>query len=212
MKPVVYLDMDGVIADFDAGIVLLGFEPDPTFKNSAHGLIDEPGGFKDQMYKAIQGTHFFETLPVIPGAWQLYEVLEEYDPIFLTAAPKFGADDYLTAPHWLGAAYSKRRWLEDFFLPEVYRRMKRVPDPKVYRRMKDFGTHSIRLPDERFICTTSADKPKFMHRRHGSHQILIDDRTQNCSDWEAAGGQAVLFSNATQAVTDFQEIIGKVWM
>lgn len=209
-RPVIYVDMDGVVADFDGGITLLGFEPDPTFKNSAHGLIDEPGDFKDRMYRAIEGTDFFEDLPLMPGAIDLWRAIRHLGPIALTAAPKFGQveeHNYLEGQHFQGAMYAKRRWLEDKFLPEVYMglAMKILKADGLIVRSES----SLRLPDEQFICTTSARKWQFMNRRHGTHQILIDDRTQNCKDWAEHGGTAIQHTDSATTLARLQELIGE---
>uniref|UniRef100_A0AB74ULL4 Uncharacterized protein n=1 Tax=Caulobacter phage BL57 TaxID=3348355 RepID=A0AB74ULL4_9VIRU len=96
----IYLDMDGVLADFDAGIKRLGFEPDPEYNKSSHAMDDEANLWKQGMYRKIEGTDFFETLPFMPGAVDLYTAVFEADPIILTASPKFGAtdEDFLIHP------------------------------------------------------------------------------------------------------------------
>ena len=220
-KPVIYVDMDGVIADFDGGISRLGFEPDPTFKNSPHGMMDEPGDFKDRMYRTIEGTDFYENLPLMRGAVQLWQTIRHLKPIVLTAAPKFNQveeHNYLEGQHFQGAMYAKRRWLEDLFLPQVYSeypirdlvKAEAGPDGLAMRNFDEKWSviSSFRLPDEQFICTTSARKWQFMNRRHGTHQILIDDRTQNCKDWADHGGTAICHDALESTLERLQELIG----
>lgn len=210
--------MDGVIADFDGGITKLGFQPDPTFKNSPHGMIDEPGDFKDRMYRAIEGTGFYENLPLMPGAIELWKTVRHLNPIVLTAAPKFNQveeHNYLEGQHFQGAMYAKRRWLEDYFLPEVYSHLSHGIASRDGMEIRDWTNlgdpRSIRLPDEQFICTTSARKWQLMNRRHGTHQILIDDRTQNCRDWEQHGGHAICHNNLESTLFDLTKLIGE-WL
>lgn len=194
MDYAIYLDLDGVMADYDAGIRELGFVPDPSKKNELNrsGTKDP---FKRVMYEAIQGTDFYFTLPFMRGAVDLYRRVEAHEPIILTAAPKFGAseDDYFVNPHWLGAAYHKRRWVEDVLLRAVQER-------NTARGIYGGIDKRVPIPDERFVCTTSARKQDFLGRKHSEHQILIDDRRDNCVRWARAGGVAILHKHCDETI------------
>jgi|GEM_PF-4255815 len=189
----IYLDLDGVLADYDAGIRKLGFNPDPAKKNELNrsGSKDP---FKRTMYEAIRGTDFYRYLPIMPGSLDLLRAVSDAGPIILTAAPKFGAteNDYFLNPHWLGAAYHKRVWVEERLLPEAFPNRVRGFAPGGWR---DSVPDRIAIPDERFICTTSARKQEFIGRKHSEHQLLIDDRRDNCIRWAAAGGAAILHTD-----------------
>lgn len=206
----IYLDMDGVLADFDAGIRVLGFKPDPLFNQSSHAMDDEANLWKQGMYDVIKGTDFFETLPFMPGAVELYAAVAEADPIILTASPKFGAteEDYLTHPLFQGAAYAKRRWIEHTLLPAYRNHLGRRGRPVEPITFDDDGAAiRLRLPDERFICTTSSRKQLFMGRKHSDHQILIDDRVANCAEWTRAGGKAILHTSAEDTLAILQDYV-----
>ncbi|AXQ68411.1 5'-3' deoxyribonucleotidase [Caulobacter phage CcrBL10] len=219
----IYLDLDGVGADFDEGIRRLGFNPDPTYNQSSHTMDDEANLWKQGMYRSIQGTDFFETLPFMPGALKLLHTLAPAEPIILTAAPKFGATDdtYLTHPYWLGAAYSKRRWVEERFIPaaNLYGDLARaipseISEEEAVARITEIVfekdppfSRRVRLPDHRFICTTSALKQTFMHRKHSDHQVLIDDRTANCNAWIDAGGFAIYHTSAEDTIARLAEYV-----
>lgn len=192
----IHVDMDGVLADFDEGIRRLGFKPDPLFNQSSHAMDDEAVLWKQGMYDTIQGTNFFETLPFMPGAVDLWKAVAEADPIVLTASPKFGAtdDNYLTHPFFQGAAYAKRRWIEETLLAEVHKVPYSMNDRDGYVRNR------VRIKDEHFICTTSSRKQEFMHRKHSDHQILIDDRVANCDTWAAHGGFAILHKDVEDTI------------
>jgi hypothetical protein len=199
----IYLDLDGVVADYDAGIRRQGFSPDPAKKNELNRSgSNDP--FKRAMYDAIQGTNFYRWLPYMPGAVKLYQGIAAADPIILTAAPKFGAteEDYFLNPYWLGAAYHKRGWVEHMLLPDA------LPRHVVKWGMltTQHETH-IAIPDERFICTTSSRKHEFIGRKKSDHQILIDDRRDNCVRWARAGGVAILHTSADltlEALADYK--------
>lgn len=199
----IYLDLDGVKADYDAGIRRLGFAPDPAKKNTLNrsGTQDP---FKRAMYDAIQGTDFYRTLPLMPGAVKLYRAVQLAKPIILTAAPKFGAseDDYHLNPHWLGAAYHKRWWVENRLLPEA------LPyTVEKWGKLTTLHEDCIPIEDERFICTTSARKQEFIGRKHSDHQILIDDRRDNCVRWARAGGIAILHVDADTTIESLQDYL-----
>lgn len=199
---VVYLDLDGVFADYDAGIRRLGFNPDPALakelnRSGSHNPL------KREMYEAIRGTDFYAHLPILPGALDIYRCVASLQPIILTAAPKFGAteDDFHVNPHWLGAAYHKRRWVEETLLPQALPRF-----DMAWGMHRTHHPDRIPIEDERFICTTSARKQQFIHRRHGPTQILVDDRIANCRAWAAAGGEAIYHIDPDNTVALLKEL------
>ncbi len=189
----IYLDLDGVMADYAEGMRRLGYHVDPSLgrqlnkSGSGHPL-------KREMYERIKGTEFYRDLPLQPGAVDLYRMCAAADPIILTAAPKFAADEktYFLDPHWAGAAYHKRTWVETILLPAVA-----LPDGA------PAGGQSLRIPipDERFVCTTSKRKWEFMHRKHSWHQVLIDDRIDNVEAWAANGGVGIMHVDAETSIT-----------
>ncbi|UTU07968.1 hypothetical protein CcrC1_gp282 [Caulobacter phage C1] len=189
LKIAAYLDLDGVFADFDEGIRRLGFKPDPEYNKSSHEMDDAARLWKEGMYQVIQGTNFYETLPLMERAADLYRLFAPTDPIFVTASPKFGSteDTYLTHPYFLGAAYAKRRWVEECLLPAAA-----LPPgaPAGGQSLR------IRIADRNFVCTTSSRKQEFMHRKHSPYQVLVDDREANCRVWAESGGIAILHTSA----------------
>lgn len=197
LEVVVYFDADGVHADYEGGIEAEGFVIDRAIKHELN-RSNSKNPLKHKMYQHIKGTDFYYKLPILPGAIELYQRCAKYDPIILTAAPKFGAteDDYFLNPYWLGAAYQKRRWFEEILLPRVF---------PIFLGEDNAGPpykYPTRIPmkDEHFVCTTSARKQEFMHRRKGKHQVLFDDRELNCLNWAKAGGFAILYTTAEDAI------------
>lgn len=212
----IYIDLDGVMADYSAGMVALGYDVDPTLKRrfnqsgTSHPL-------KREMYERIKGTQFFHNLPLMPGAVSLYAACAAANPIILTASPKFGADEhnYALNPHWLGAAYLKRRWVEETLLPAV---ANQHPDLHPYLLWGEGvleecgGFQRIPIPDEQFICTTSERKWQFMRRKHSTHQVLIDDRIANVQAWADAGGIGILHVDAETSIKALASIAwGEAW-
>lgn len=96
MRKQLYLDCDGVLADFDRRATeILGASPERFEKR--HGL----GAF----WKRLANTpDFFADLPLMPDAMELYDAVKDLKPIILTGLPR---------GNW--AEPQKRRWAERHF-------------------------------------------------------------------------------------------------
>lgn len=236
-KAAIYLDLDGVLADYEGGFRRdhPDFEFDPSLNRSSHLLPGSGSARKRAAYELIKGTDFYANLPLMAGAEELYVEVMKYDPepTILTAAPKFGAteDDFHVNPYWLGAAFHKRNWVETVFIESVYHDLwaaeqignycpeipPSIRDPWFARNecepcwsdlwIRASRNGRVRLPDERFICTTSSRKWQFMHRKHSDHQILIDDRSDNIEAWEKAGGVGIQHETAEKSILRLREIL-----
>lgn len=144
-KPKIYLDMDGVVADWRTNAIkVLGREaapgemyPDAEWRR----LRDDP--------------HLFLNLPLMPRANELVNIARRYrdqlgwELLFLTAIP------HNNDLPW--AFHDKAEWARLHFA-----------DIPVH-----FGPYS---------------SDKHLHCRKGD--ILVDDRKDNCLDWQHAGGVA----------------------
>ena len=96
MKRQLYLDCDGVLADFNKGAAaVLGMHPNAFEKR--HG----PGRFWAKLAKAPD---FYFGLPLLDGATELFEAVRHLDPIILTGLPQ---------GNW--AADQKVRWAAKHF-------------------------------------------------------------------------------------------------
>jgi hypothetical protein len=96
MRRQIYLDCDGVLADFDRGAEqILGLAPGAFEKR--HGL--------GQFWKRLATADgFFENLEPMADAFELYEAVRDRNPIILTGLPR---------GNW--AEPQKRRWAERHF-------------------------------------------------------------------------------------------------
>ncbi len=91
-----YLDCDGVLADFDRGATaILGLTPKKF--EERHGL----GRFWQKLASAPD---FYFSLPLMPDAMPLFDAVKHLDPIILTGLPR---------GNW--AADQKMRWAAKHF-------------------------------------------------------------------------------------------------
>ena len=96
MNRQLYLDCDGVLADFDKGATaLLGLPPRAFEKR--HG----PGRF---WAKLASAPDFYFGLPLMADAMELFEAVRHLDPVILTGLPR---------GNW--AADQKVRWAAQYF-------------------------------------------------------------------------------------------------
>jgi len=91
-----YLDCDGVLADFDKGAAaVLGMHPKAYEKRR---------GARSFWARLASAPDFYFSLPLLPDAMRLYEAVRHLDPVILTGMPRGG---------W--AADQKVRWAAKHF-------------------------------------------------------------------------------------------------
>lgn len=108
--PRIYLDMDGVLADFDAGLRALGIKPNQATNKSRSHMTPDEIVLKDKVYDAILAQPFFNTLPLMRDAQVLWDFCAPFEPVILTAAPSRESG-------FEKAAREKREWIEEHFGP-----------------------------------------------------------------------------------------------
>ncbi len=154
----IYLDMDGVVADWEAGAAaVVGYYSE---------YPEKP--YPPQDWEKIRNHgRIFRNLPKMPQADELVTLARRFrdelgwELLFLTAVPHY--NDI----HW--AYYDKVMWATE-----------RYPDIPVH-----FGPYS---------------QDKRNHTKPGD--ILVDDRSDNCSGWREAGGLAVRVTKDYQKALD----------
>src|SRR6188768_1014296 len=77
--PQLFLDCDGVLADFEGGAEKLIRMPAKDYQ-AKHG----PGGFWKKLATAPD---FYNSLELIPDAMELFDAVRHLDPIILTGLP-----------------------------------------------------------------------------------------------------------------------------
>ena len=91
-----YLDCDGVLADFDRGAeAILGMTPKAFERRYNIGRM---------WAKLASAPDFYGTLPLMPGAIELFDAVKHLDPTILTGLPR---------GNW--AAEQKVRWAAEHF-------------------------------------------------------------------------------------------------
>lgn len=193
--PVVYFDMDGVLAGFDQAVdsdqynlkakteyqrILKNYPEfqnmsDDEVKQRLSGPQSDPGlkalkkawnYYKEKKYQTASRPGFFLNLPVLPGAREM----------LVKAAQMTGRKpSLLTAPmeSSQNCEEEKRQWAEKNFAGLF----------------------------DNFICTQ--DKHKYAN----ADAILIDDRTKYTSKFENAGGIAILHKNPADSMQKLENLL-----
>lgn len=77
-----YLDCDGVLADFDRGAErVLGMPP---------RIFEKRYGMPEFWKRLARASSFYATLPLMPDAMALFDAVRHLDPIILTGCPRGG--------------------------------------------------------------------------------------------------------------------------
>lgn len=112
---ILFLDLDGVMADFDAHFpVLFGCDHREIPDEEMWGHIDGHGSF-------------FRVLPPCPGALEFYNEVRHLYPVILTACPSTGYES---------VARQKREWVREWLGPEP------VVMPVMGRKAKPLFMHN----------------------------------------------------------------------
>lgn len=80
--PPLFVDLDGVLADFEAGMIRVSGHKPEDFRGNKGPLSIS------QMWRAAANdADFFGSLPLMPDAMQLWKAVQPYNPVVLTGKP-----------------------------------------------------------------------------------------------------------------------------
>ena len=156
-QPRLFLDADGVLADFDEGARQLLGMPVKAFE-AKHGR----GAFWKRLANA---PGFYANLPQMPDAHILFDAVKHLKPTILTGLP---------LGNW--AAPQKVRWAAEHF------------------------------PGVAIITCMARDK----HRHMKPGDVLVDDRDNHRSSYEAEGVIFVHHRNAEDSISQLAKIFPSV--
>lgn len=107
--PWVILDLDGVLADFDAGVCAL-FGVDPPIHEHAGAAINEAIGVsRGQMWARIDraGRRFWEDLSPTPFADELDQLAQTYGSLFVASSPSLSPSSAAGKVRWVQKRYGR---------------------------------------------------------------------------------------------------------
>jgi len=181
----VYLDMDGVLADFDKALIENGIS---LFKDSR--LLKQEVSKKDwtkeeldrdsKVHHLMSQPGFFRNLEMMTGADQLWVTAGK--PIVLTARPKNDESAHRVCKE-------KREWIEEYF--------GQIPEDRFICCLRS---------EKSFYASTSMTR--YTGEPHPN--ILVDDLEWNCLEWKEAGGIAIHFKTMDQAIRDLKELVSRI--
>lgn len=163
----IYLDMDGVISDFTAGVCKLlniKFDPIRYSETFLTGLWDYTEWIKDKfgvewayIAEKCSTEHFWSHLPLIPDAYRLHNLLAlKYKITFLTTP----TGDYLKC------LYGKKEWLQ----------------------INNFTSFNSERTNHIILMQNGKSKAVYAQ----PDTVLIDDNDKNVQEFIKGGGKAIL--------------------
>ena len=206
-----FLDLDGVMADFDrAAVAILGAPPDEVPPNVMWSRL-------------ARHPDFFGSLPLMPDALELWRFAAPYQPTILTGAPWcVSARESADAARRVDRRVSKRHASREtplstctvaewptsrdqrcsFFglthtaFPHLLARGDWAAPQKQRWVSRHLGPH---VP---VIVCLARDKGKY----GGADTVLVDDMEKNAHGWQSAGGTFVRHTNAATSIAELRRL------
>jgi 5'(3')-deoxyribonucleotidase len=173
----IFLDMDGVLADFDKALADRGIVNDHSFLHKHPSEWTEHDKALDaQVVACMNEPGWFYNLDTMPGAsdlWHWATVLGTAAPYVLTARPK---EEKIAER----VTNEKRNWIRERFPLE-----------------ESNFICCVRSQKSHFAVTWGRDMVE--HKN-----ILVDDLPANIAEWQKAGGIGILFTSAEQAIQELR--------
>lgn len=153
-KPKIWVDLDGVLADYNSGYKALGGDP------------DEKGAAKAMRFK--KAPNFYRHLKLLPDAMKLWDFVKHHDPHILSASSNY--------------------------LPKTS-----------FQDKHDWVAEHLHLHGDKVVIVKM---PNLKQKHANKGDILIDDNAKNCSEWQNAGGTAILHVSAERTIRELKHLLG----
>lgn len=180
-RPRLFLDMDGVLMNFEGAIERHGV---PRYRDGLHWIArprdewPEAMVVADKAYVACMAKHnFWDSIRPMPDAHMLWHHCRTLDPYVLTAAPSDRPGDTTFAGLRELISKQKRDSIHLNFDPT--------------------------FPADNIHVCLRHEKALFAE---GPECILVDDTPGNCQEWIKAGGTAILHVDAISTIRRLQEL------
>lgn len=179
----IFVDMDGVLSDFDSHFKSYTNTPPEDFVLSLYKMQENIVGQRVSKDKLLQTTDlifwkvisempdFWSTMTPIDGFKNLWQSVSAFDPIILTSIPLYPFVSWQ-------AVLGKRQWIDKFISKHI-------------RMYVTFFDHNYKKTYKHHFC-------------QGLDDILIDNTPENILAWQKAGGTGILFENVEQAIKDLK--------
>lgn len=182
-----FLDMDGVLMDFEGAIQRHGVT---RFPDGLHWIARPREEWPAEMIAAAKAYvgcmakhNFWDSIAPMPDAHVLWQHCRTLDPHVLTAAPSDRPGDQTFANMRGLIARQKRESIWSHFDPT--------------------------FPADNINVCLRHEKANFAYEGHPQGNIrnlLVDDTPGNCQEWVKAGGIAILHTDAISTIRKLQEI------
>jgi 5'(3')-deoxyribonucleotidase len=183
MKFNFFIDMDGVLSDFDLGFKRIAGVCPSLYKNNILRFLRSIGyskkialeTFDQEFWKIINSKKdFWETLPLMSNGLKFWKYIEKYNPTLLTACPsmKYG---------YLSSINGKRSWVDKWFGQNV---------DIIFVEMENYDT-------------TGKQKAEYCKNKY---DILIDDSKKNIEAWIKAGGTGILHTSVYETINTLRRL------
>lgn len=172
----IYFDMDGVLADFDAAVA--EYNNGESLNRQTKSMTTDEKKAKQMRWQWIENKKsFWANIPVVKGINDVLDVACKMGDLFvLTKVP--GAKNFIGGDRYVDFIEAqKRMWIKQHF-SEFF--------------------------DDAHVIVARISKEELLHP--GKLDLLIDDRSGNVSDWVAAGGCGIVFSNVAGAIKDLKQL------
>jgi hypothetical protein len=172
-----FVDMDGVLSDFELGFKRITGIYSFPYKNNILRFLKSIGyskkialeTFDQEFWKVINGKrNFWETLPLMFNGLKLWRYIEKYNPTLLTACPNEKHGYSLSVR-------GKRFWVDKWLGQQI---------EIIFVEMENYGT-------------TGRQKAEYCKSKY---DILIDDSRKNIDAWIVAGGTGILHTSVYETI------------